>query len=88
VPRRRASVLALAVILGGLAPTEARAHAGLRFSNPAAGAALGDTPKVVEITFWEKPEATLSEIRVLDTAGTARQVDRPVIALVPVLATS
>jgi len=77
VPRRRASVLALAVILGGLAPTEARAHAGLRFSNPAAGAALGDTPKVVEITFWEKPEATLSEIRVLDTAGTARQVDRP-----------
>ena len=75
--RRRASVLALAVILGGLAPREARAHAGLRFSNPAAGAALGDTPKVVQITFWEKPEATLSEIRVLDTAGTARQLDRP-----------
>jgi methionine-rich copper-binding protein CopC len=65
------------MILGGLAPREAGAHAGLRFSNPAAGAALGDTPKVVQITFWEKPEATLSEIRVLDTAGTARQLDRP-----------
>ena len=76
MPRRRA-VLALAAILGALEAGEAWAHAGLRFSTPIAGATLGATPKVVQLTFWEKPEASLSDIRVLDTAGTAYQVGRP-----------
>lgn len=74
---RRRAVLALAAILGGLGPGEAWAHAGLRFSTPAPGAALGAAPKVVQLTFWEKPEASLSDVRVLDTGGTAYQIGRP-----------
>ena len=74
---RRAGVLALAVILGGVSHEDAWAHAGLRFSNPAGGATLGDSPSIVQLTFREKPEASLSEIRILDTAGSAQQIGRP-----------
>jgi copper transport protein len=77
VTRRRAGVLALAVVLGGVGRDDAWAHAGLRFSNPSAGATLGDSPKLVQLTFREKPEARLSEIRVIDTAGTAHQFGGP-----------
>jgi copper transport protein len=71
---RRCAVVALAAILAALSADEAWAHAGLRASTPASGAALGDTPKAVQLTFWEKPEASLSEIRILDTSGRAYQV--------------
>jgi copper transport protein len=73
---RRCAVLALAAVVFGSTCDEVWAHAGLRASSPAAGAALGDTPKIVQLTFWEKPEASLSEIRVLDTAGRAYHVGR------------
>jgi methionine-rich copper-binding protein CopC len=74
---RRSRTLALAVLLAGTGHDDAWAHAGLRFSNPAGGATLGDSPKLVELTFREKPEARLSEIRVIDTAGTAHQLGGP-----------
>ena len=73
---RRCAVLALAATLFGLTSDEAWAHAGLRASSPDSGAALGDTPKAVHLTFWEKPEASLSEIRILDTVGRAYQIGR------------
>jgi methionine-rich copper-binding protein CopC len=73
---RRCAVLALAAILCGMSSENAWAHAGLRASSPASGAALGDTPKAVQLTFWEKPEASLSEIRIFDTGGRAYQVGR------------
>ena len=73
---RRCAILALAASLCALTPEDAWAHAGLRASSPASGAALGDTPKAVQLTFWEKPEASLSEIRILDTGGRAYQVGR------------
>jgi copper transport protein len=73
---RRCAVLALAASLFALTPEDAWAHAGLRASSPASGAALGDTPKAVQLTFWEKPEASLSEIRILDTGGRAYQIGR------------
>lgn len=74
---RRRAVFVLAAILAGLGPHEAWAHAGLRFANPAAGSTLGDTPRVVQLTFWERPEPSLSEIRVLDTRGSTYQIGQP-----------
>jgi copper transport protein len=43
-------------------------------SDPVAGVALGDTPTAIRLTFTEKPEASLSVIRVLDTNGAQRQL--------------
>ena len=55
--RRGPAALALAAILGVLGHDDAWAHAGLRLSDPIAGATLGDTPTTVLLTFREKPEA-------------------------------
>ncbi|HEU0104875.1 MAG TPA: copper resistance protein CopC, partial [Vicinamibacteria bacterium] len=73
---RRCAILTLAAVVFGSTCDEVWAHAGLRASSPVAGATLGDTPKVVQLTFWEKPESSLSEIRVLDTNGRAYQIGR------------
>jgi copper transport protein len=73
-------------VAGGLAlfllcTTGLFAHAGLRVSSPIEGATLGDTPSVVQLTFWEKPEPALSVIHVIDTRGATYDIGRP--ALVP-----
>src|SRR4051812_2599049 len=52
-----------------LAPGSAFAHAGLLRSDPAAGAALGASPTAVRLTFTERPQASLSRLRVLDARG-------------------
>lgn len=75
--RRPVAVLVFAAIVGGLGLDDAWAHAGLRTANPAAGATLGDSPKVLQLSFWEKPELSLSVIRVHDTAGKAYQLGPP-----------
>ena len=57
-----------------LFPTVASAHANLASSDPAANSELEDPPARVIIWFTEPIEPSLSEIRVLDSAG--KQVDR------------
>ncbi len=77
--RRRSlsTAVPLAALLLGIAAPEAGAHAGLTASHPAAGAELGASPTEVTLTFSEQPEASLSEIAVLDDAGAPRQRGRP-----------
>ena len=76
--RRGVAVIALAGLLGALIPDNARAHAGPRLSDPLEGATLGDTPAIVRLYFSERPEPSLSSIRVLDLAGgPAQQIGRP-----------
>jgi copper transport protein len=74
---RAVALLALAVVFGGLGLDDVWAHAGLRTANPAPGATLGDSPKVLQLSFWEKPELSLSVVRVHDTAGRAYQLGPP-----------
>ncbi|HWX91469.1 MAG TPA: copper resistance protein CopC [Terriglobales bacterium] len=74
MPRRNLTVVILVTLLGVLSHSDAWAHAGLRSSDPMAGATLGDTPTRVRLTFLEKPEPSLSIIHVLDTRGTAYQI--------------
>ncbi|MGB2717970.1 MAG: copper resistance protein CopC [Vicinamibacterales bacterium] len=69
--------LAVLAISIGLTEQALIAHGGLRRSNPAAGATLGATPKAVQLFFSERPEGSLSEIRVVDTSGQAYQTGRP-----------
>ena len=57
------------------------AHALLRRSVPASGAALQQSPDAVTITFTEEPEPTLSVIHVLDSAG--RRLDTSPTQSVP-----
>lgn len=54
------------------------AHAAFRISDPLDGATLGDTPTAIRLTFSERPDPALSAIRVVDTAGVAHQLGRPV----------
>ena len=69
--RLAASLLALLAALASLiAPGPAAAHALLRASEPAAGAALGTSPSAVTLTFSEAPDIALTAIKVLDTGGT------------------
>jgi copper transport protein len=75
--RRTVAALALAAAIAGLRAGAIEAHAGLRSSEPRDGVRLGDTPKVIRLAFFERPEVSLSSIRVLDTGGTAHHVDRP-----------
>src|SRR5215213_1926295 len=72
----RLSVLLLAAALTALNPATAWAHAGPRLSDPLEGSTLGDTPKVIRLYFSERPELSLSTIRVLDTGGVAYQAGR------------
>lgn len=53
------------------------AHGGLSRADPAPGAALGASPKSVRLFFTEPPEASLSDIAVVDLKGTAYQIGRP-----------
>lgn len=74
MPRRGLTIVTLVILLGALSHRDAWAHAGLRSSDPVSGATLGDSPTRVRLSFWEKPEVSLSIIRVLDTHGAAYQI--------------
>src|SRR5436190_18127059 len=77
--------MARAVALIALAATIAaggvlHAHAALVLSDPLEAVALGDSPAAVRLTFSERPDPALSEIRVLDSSGAEQQVGRPLAA--------
>ena len=61
------SVLVLALL--ALTPALAWGHAGLVRSDPAAGAALGASPNAVRLAFSERPQASLSRLRILNARG-------------------
>jgi copper transport protein len=74
VSTRGLTIITLVILLAVLSQGDAWAHAGLRSSDPVSGATLGDSPTRVRLSFWEKPEVSLSIIRVLDTHGAAYQI--------------
>ena len=74
--RTLAAVLLLAAVAA--ASRDVSAHAGLRLSDPLEGATLGDSPTSIRLTFSERPDVALSEIRVVSTAGVAYHLGRPV----------
>ncbi|MBZ5559903.1 MAG: copper resistance protein CopC/CopD [Acidobacteriia bacterium] len=80
MPRRRVIVAALIALLAGFGHVLLHAHAGPRLTDPVEGSTLGDSPSVITLSFSETPEASLSDIRVLDTRGVAYQIGRPVYA--------
>ena len=63
---RRGSAVVLAI---AAAAATLEAHAGLRFSNPIEGVALGDSPATIQLTMAERPEVSLSSIQVADVSG-------------------
>jgi copper transport protein len=65
-------VAVVAILAAAATPTTVSAHALLRVSTPAAGATLGSAPDAITLTFSETPDARLSSVKVLDTAGTNR----------------
>jgi copper transport protein len=69
--RRPLAVALLAGIAILLAAPAASAHALLRGSDPASGAALSKAPEKVTLTFTEPPDLALSSVHVLDSAGKA-----------------
>ena len=75
--RLSAALVAAVVLAGAVCRETAFAHAGLQVSEPLAGATLGDTPRTVRLAFSERPEASLSDIRVLDVGGVERQIGSP-----------
>jgi len=78
--RRPIAVAALACLLLVLAAPAAGAHALLRSSDPAGGASLDKAPEKVTMTFTEAPDATLSSVHVLDSAGRAVERGRARVA--------
>lgn len=74
---RGAALLLVAVGVAWCLGQPADAHSGLRFSSPLSGATLGDSPALVQLTFVERPEASLATIRVEDTSGSSYHADRP-----------
>ena len=72
--RRSIAVFGLVTALSWLNHQVVVAHAALRLAYPLEGATLGDTPTVVQLSFWEKPEPSLSVIRVLDRDGASYQI--------------
>jgi len=70
----RTALVALVAIIGWTAIPHA--HAALVVSDPVERVALGDTPAAIRLTFSERPDAALSEIRVLDAAGSEQQLGR------------
>lgn len=72
-----AVAVAVAVAVAGVAAPRASAHAGLISSDPAAGTALGASPTAIRLSFSERPDASLSTIRVLDGKGTEYQAGSP-----------
>ena len=73
---RVVAALTVVVVLSSLG-VRGLAHAGARLSDPLEGATLGDTPSLVRLYFSERPEPSLSSIRVLDTDGRAYQIGNP-----------
>ena len=71
------AVFVLVTALGSLNHQAVGAHAALRLADPSEGATLGDTPTAVQLSFFERPEPSLSVIRVLDPAGASYQIGRP-----------
>ena len=53
------------------------AHGGFSRADPAPGAALGASPKIIRLFFTESPEASLSDVAVVDLKGNAYQTGRP-----------
>lgn len=86
--RRPAWVPALVLALAALFPSLASAHAGPRQTDPADGATLGATPTRITLTFSERPEPSLSEIGVRDTAGLVYQTGSPAVVAGDPLAVS
>ncbi|MFD7524274.1 copper resistance CopC/CopD family protein [Paenibacillus chitinolyticus] len=72
-PARRAFIaaglLCLLVILGGLFPREAFAHAILTGTDPAPNSTLAQAPEQIKLTFNEPLEEGVYYIRVLDQSG-------------------
>ena len=76
----RRSGLVLLAILAALAwalSDRVGAHSGLRVSSPPDGATLGASPTHVQLTFFEKPETSLSTIHIVDTLGVGYDAGRP-----------
>jgi copper transport protein len=69
---------AIAVLLLALPVARAWAHAGLRSSDPLAGARLGDSPAAITLTFSEPTDPSLADIRVSGPTGEVYQIGRPV----------
>jgi copper transport protein len=68
VRRTLAVALALSALTAWASP--ASAHSGFVSSAPGDGETMAEAPAVVTIVFTEPPDPALSEIRVLDAAGT------------------
>jgi copper transport protein len=71
------AVSLLAVLMAGALADRAAGHSGLLRSEPAPDSTLGASPGSVRLTFTEQPEASLSEIRVLDESETPVQTSEP-----------
>jgi len=70
--------LAACALLVALAlPGAAAGHALLHASDPAAGSTLGTAPASVLLTFGETPDARLTAVKVLDSAGQDHVNGRP-----------
>lgn len=71
--RRRGVVLVgIAIAMSGLwivAPATAQAHAYLQSSDPSDGQRLDTAPRRVTLVFSEHPDAALSSVKVLNSAG-------------------
>ena len=75
--RSRVAIVLALLALAGTVHRTLEAHAGPRASDPADGATLGASPTFVRLSFSERPEVSLSTIRVLDAAGVAYHIGRP-----------
>lgn len=67
--------LLAAALLAPFIPGRASAHAMLHASNPADGATLEASPRVIELAFMEECRVTM--MRLLDEAGRERPLQRP-----------
>ena len=70
--RRLLAAAAVTAILLGLAASPAAAHAELRSTDPASGAALAAAPRKITLGFSEPVEASLTSIGVVGRNGTVK----------------
>jgi copper transport protein len=70
------SVLVTVALVAAVAPASASGHAALIRSDPAPGAALGASPNGVRLSFSERPQPSLSVLRVVDARGRLQQTVR------------
>ncbi len=70
-------VVGVAGLVGCVRAPSAWAHAGLRDSEPAAGAVLDVAPSTIRLTFVEEPVPSLAVIRVLGAGGTSYATGPP-----------